>query len=455
MSAQWKETIPGRFERPLDSIELFFSTLAAGGAPLGREHWAISVVGKFHLKHSASDSELEGALRQAWKTMRYDHPEIASFVTGGIKIYEVAEEAAVKNWLAETFIIEPLTASISDLLASFQPKALATCHYLPHTSEILIHSSHWRMDGIGSISLLGNFFQAFAAPRDIVFGDEGMNLTASLDEIAGFETDKSPEAEESSTALLMEYFGNLPTIGLPTEGNQIPGATHRSEIVLGQKTTAALVAGCRAHNLTVASAMHAASVMATIALNSSQSTGGKYTSFGAINYRPYLPAPHSDPKRHPVSVNMLGLPISLTPSTFAETAMKLKQFYHQPLSLSETNFRSIISPYTRKFTTLAVTPPPPGMPQPSEATLNSVGIVDGLLDRFYGDNIEISNFWLGVEMLSRQLDFYVWTWQSKMVLSGCYNSEFFTDDFTVAFYRNCVDVLNKELQLELGEDWSL
>jgi hypothetical protein len=53
------------------------------------------------------------------------------------------------------------------------------------------------------------------------------------------------------------------------------------------------------------------------------------------------------------------------------------------------------------------------------------------------------------------LDFYVWTWQSKMVLSGCYNSEFFTDDFTVAFYRNCVDVLNKELQLELGEDWSL
>jgi len=330
-----------------------------------------------------------------------------------------------------------------------------TCHYIPHSSEILIHTSHWRTDGIGAIHLLRNFFRALATPRHVEFGGEGKNITPSMDELAGFTIDPTPEADQASTAFAMEYFGNLPTISLPTEANQLPGPTHRSELVLGPKTTATIVAGCKAHNLSIASALHTASILATQSLDPAKSIDKKYTSFGAINYRPYLPSEYSDPSTHPVSVNMLGLPITMTPSTFAETAIQVQKFYKQPLSLEETNFRSIMAPYIRKFTAMAITPPPPDMAIPSEPTLNSVGIVDNFLDKTYGDKIEITKFWLCVEMLTRQLDLYVWTWEGRMVVSGCYNSKFFTDDFTVLFYRKCIEILVKELDLDIGEDWLL
>ena len=100
----WKEISPGRFERPLDSIELFFQALAAGGAPLKREHWTVTAVAKLQRKASADNTET--ALKHAWKTMRYDHPQIACFADGATKVYEVPDDDAVDSWMASTFIVE-------------------------------------------------------------------------------------------------------------------------------------------------------------------------------------------------------------------------------------------------------------------------------------------------------------------------------------------------------------
>ncbi|KAE9363382.1 hypothetical protein N431DRAFT_450159 [Stipitochalara longipes BDJ] len=454
LSSEWKETSPGHFERPFDSIEFFFRSLGELGTPLGKEHWSVTFGAQFHL--DLPTDEAEHALRNAWTTMRHDHPEIASFAQGNTKVYEVPNETSLKTWLAETFIVESATTTKERLYETFGLPRLATCHYLPHSSEIVIHTSHWRMDGVGSLHFLRNFFLALITPRQVVFGNEGRNLTPGLDEIAGFAAEaKSPEDDQASTELMLKYFANLPTIGFPTNDTPIPGPTHRTELVLGPKTTAAIVAGCKASNLTVASAMHAASILATRELDTTSPANTNYTSFRPVNYRPFLPAPYNDPNINPVSVVILGLPITFVPTTFAEVSKETQISYKQPLALTETKFQSMMAPYVKKFAATATMPPPPGAPQPSDPMLNSVGVVDNFLDSKYGDKLEITSFWLGVEMLTKQLNLYVWTWQEKMVFSGCFNSAFYGDEFTVGIYKKVVGILAKELDLKIGEDWSL
>ena len=184
--ASWKETSPGHFERPFDSIERFFLAIGRGSLALNREHWAVSIFAQF--ESNASREDTETALRHAWKTMRYDHPSLASIAREEIKMYEVPDQVALDAWLDRTFILESASTTKDELLALFRPSALASLHYLPHTSEILIHSSHWRIDLVGAISLLQNLFSAVDKPRPIDFGDEAANLSPSRDEAANYSS---------------------------------------------------------------------------------------------------------------------------------------------------------------------------------------------------------------------------------------------------------------------------
>ena len=108
--------------------------------------------------------------------MRNDHPQLACVVYEETKIYDVPDSTALNKWADETFIVAPASATKEELLESFRPSALATLHFLPSKSEIIIHSSHWRIDFVGALSLVQNLFDAIAKPRPVQFGDEGRNL---------------------------------------------------------------------------------------------------------------------------------------------------------------------------------------------------------------------------------------------------------------------------------------
>ena len=229
--AAWKETSPGHSERPFDSVERFFLAINRGSLALNREHWAVTIFARFET--SASLEETETALRHAWKTMRYDHPSLACIARDETKSYEIPDQPALDGWLEKSFIIESTSTTKDDLLASFCPSALASLHYLPNTSEILIHTSHWRIDLVGAISLLQNIFSAVDKPRPIEFGNEGANLSPSRDEAANYsqldQLGSSAEAEQvdkAATDVVMHVLSNLPSAGLPAQNvNQLPGGT--------------------------------------------------------------------------------------------------------------------------------------------------------------------------------------------------------------------------------------
>lgn len=442
----WEETSPGRFERPLDTVELLFKTIADAGAPLQREHWAVRVFARFSLDHSSGDAE--HTLRHAWKTMRYDHPQIASYAEGKTKVYEVPTNSTVDSWLAKTFhVVVSITAD--DLVEKLQPCPMSTIYFLPHTSEIVICASHWQIDGIGALGLLHNFFEAVAQPRHLEFGTEGKNLSPGLNEAAGFPTSVTEEDERAASKLLNQYIGNLPSIGLPANfNNPVLGATRRAMLVLSPVTTSKIVRACKIHDFSVTTALHAALVLATKQMDMSRPQTQRYTSWASFSLRPYLTSPYNILSSHPVSAYLVGFPLTIIPSTFTEHASQLRSFYKQLSSpTSNTNFLTYVKAYISQCTYFFGQSPSAATPMPTEPMLDSVGVADRYLKSTYGGTVEVTDFWLGSETLTAQLTSYVWTWQGKMTFNVCYNEHFYEAELVMDFLNRLVNILLEELGL--------
>lgn len=400
----------------------------------------------------------ESALRHAWKTLRYDHPQIACIAHGDTKVYEVPSNAALDSWLDETFIISPAMATKEELLKSFRPSTQATLHYLPHSSEIIIHTSHWRTDFIGGLGLLRNLLSAFIEPRHVQFGDEGKNLSPSRDEVAKFSSSGfaelpaiAQERNKAATDLVMQMVGNLPSIGLPTQKSHLsPGGTLRSGLTLEPSATSAIISASKKRGLTVTTALHAALIVATQQVASVSSSSNTYTSWGIFNIRPLLPAPYDNFALHPAVVQIIGLPLTLHTSSYADLAFQLKHYYKQtiPPSADSRIHEGVIVPFTNQMTDLAGQSPPADLPAPTEPILISMGILDGYLNCDYRDIIEVKDFWIGLEVTTPQLVCYLWTWQSRMTLSALYNEVFYERHFIQDFLKRVIDVLSAELEIK-------
>ena len=464
----WTEVSPGRWKRPFDTLEKFYRAIAAGGIQSGREHWTISIAVRFRLDSFTGD--IEEALRHAWKTMRFDHPQIAAVADRDMYVYEVPTAATLNSWLADTFIVAPSTTTVEDLYATFKPSSLASLHYLPHTSQILLHSSHWRLDGLGAMHLLNQLFEAVIKPRSIIqFGSEPENLSPSLDEATGVSASRTtPDVEDTATKLLIEFVGNLPSIGVPMRANIVdgPGATRRSEIDFDPKLTSELLSVCKSRGFSITTATHAAIVNVTQQLEDERERTGptnqtektndrklsddstasatsatpapsKYTSLMIFDFRRHLPAPYNNTAAHPISVYHTGLPISVTsPSSFSTTAAHLNESYKR--SFGAADAFAVVAAYVRKLEAVVTSAPPPGTPPPTQPALSSLGIVDHILRNEYvnddasaatavastaaaSSRVSITGFWLGVEMLTPGLMMHVWTQAGRLKVSACYN----------------------------------
>lgn len=449
----WKETTPGRFERPFDSIELFFLTLVRLMAPMKREHWSINLVAQFRAR--LAPDEVLCRFKNAWITMRYDHPEIACTAEDDTKVYQVPDPLALDAWVRETFVVAADTDKVEDVVASFQPQSLPSMHFFPRSCEVLINISHWRTDGHGSINLLNNFFKAVGRPRAVEFGDEGKNLSPSMDEAASFTTaavgGNESQFNQRATDLMSTYINNMPSISLPHKSQAImPLGTRRVEHQFDAKTTSKIISACKKIDLSVTMAFHAAMIQVTQQLAPKESSANKYTSLITFSLRPGMPSPFNDSAAYATSVYIIGLPLVVAPSTFQQNLVQLRPFYKRPLPPSpESDLAPIVVPYSRGMTELVRRPPQTDVPPSTEPSLSSLGVVDRYLGSGHGD-VEVVRFAVGVEMQTRQIACHLWTWRGRMVLSACYNEAFYEEQFVRDFLARIEGVLFVELGVDMG-----
>lgn len=387
-------------------------------------------------------------MKEAWKAIRYRHPTIAAFPDSGKYVYEVPDSVAVDCWLEETFTTVSPPTTTDDLHATFKPGKYAQLYYIPRTSEIMIHSSHWRIDGIGYLHLLHHFFEAVANPKPVNFGNEGKNLSPGLDEVMSIPEPWTEEAGQAGQNALIDYFKNLPTIGMKTGPEQVPGATRRCRMTLSPEETSAVIAGCRSKGFSVTSGIHAAVVCVAQKQADPDIPATKYTSLLPWDFRKYCPAPY-DGADHPVASYHSGFPGTLKPSTFLENASQWREIYSRDPTSKEWGVFDWHAAYVRFAITSFTQPPPPGFIPPTEPGISSLGNIDQFVKGEYGDGaVEMEDLWLGVETLTRQILSHVWTRQGRMTLSACYNKNFYDADFVEEYLNDVKGELLKGLGIE-------
>ncbi|KAL9595033.1 MAG: hypothetical protein Q9219_006683 [cf. Caloplaca sp. 3 TL-2023] len=443
----WRQTRPGYFERPLTCVEAFFKQLAQSGIQIDREHWAVRVHAHFCLENSAEDPE--AALRHAWKTMRFDHPEIASFAKGEARVYQVPDLDDLLSWLTDTFVVTR-DGTVDDLLASLRPYHFPRLYFLPHHSDLLIQIPHWHIDGIGSICLLNNLFEALANPRHVAFGTEPARLSPGLEQAANLPMDSQRTHDRAASDLLTTFTDNLPSMSVPMEyPDAIPGATGRLAITLQDDIVQSICRLCRARKITVTAMIHAALIAATQELAEPDVKRHNYTSWGTFSLRPYLAPAFVDPKAHPVSLFLCGMPLSIRPADFFTNVSQLNGFYKKLATPdSRVTIWPLLAPFIDKCAAAARQPPREDTPPAIGPVLSSIGIADRHLKSQYGNKVTVSKFWLSSEVLSGEPLVYLWTWQGIMNLSVCYNKSLHTSDRMQRLLEVTQDILLEQLNVQ-------
>lgn len=155
----WKATQPGRWEKDVDEIEEFYTSLKFF-AGTGRVFFAmtglisLSVTVESGPSLQETGAKVEKALAKAWLRLRYDHPTIVSRVEYNVaepkyeKVYETFTDSSPQGkWVQETFrTVEErvsgldwcnLDPPVPDLPTLFLVKPLSTDKGVFHADLVL------------------------------------------------------------------------------------------------------------------------------------------------------------------------------------------------------------------------------------------------------------------------------------------------------------------------------
>jgi len=446
---------PGHYQRPIGENENFIKAIGDRAHAAAREQWSITSKGSFKLTEPLKAVDLSTKLRCVWKALRYKHPSTVSTAEEEMLNYVVPDINALDRWAKETFFVHDEKISADDLIASFRPSPFVTAHYLSESSELILHTAHWRTDGFGALQLLNAFFDAFSPladqdPVNLPWGREVDRLVPSIEEVLNLSNDATPEINAAADQYISTIAYTKGAVGVSYRGDKstLPSATRSARLRLSQPTSEAISDACKVRNISVLFAVHASVAAITYAGAPVDSKGKHYTSTMRFGLRPYLPEPYCAP---PVASAlytggyMLKVPAS---QSWAENGKQYNEEYHRGVTreflLARRQYALKVQDLMRKPEPTATSLPP------SEVDISSVGDAELLVSTVHrrGDGaLEVQDVSIGVNTLTRQMYCFVWTFRSQMEFNLVFNEAYYDTAFPAELLAKLEEVLEKELQL--------
>jgi hypothetical protein len=386
-------------------------------------------------------------LRQAWKALRFEHPSIACIADGGVLDYHVPHSQELDEWASETFFVMDDKISTDELIATFKPQRYVTLHYLPQSQQIVLHSSHWRMDAIGAQQLLNAFFEAAVShrdPADLSWGTEPARLVPSIEEALNVPAEPTPEIHAEIQRLFGLSMASVGGIGISYLGDEktLPGGTRNARLVLPEATTAAIVKACEERNYTVTGAVHAALAAINYIGAPPESRDKHYTSTLRFNLRPYLPKPFSTPS-HASVLYTSGI-MTKVPAT-QSWAANAKQYSDEYRRGVTSEFLQARKQFAIQMQEILKTMPPM---RPSEIDISSLEYPEPLLSSAHAGergSVEVLSTSVRIETLTRQSYCCVGVFRGQLELNVCYNEGFHDAERVAGLLAALRDVLEREL----------
>ena len=451
----WSQAGPGHYQRPIGENEKFIKAIGDRAHAAGREHWSITSKGSFKLTEPLKAVDLSTELRCAWKALRYEHPSIASTAEEETLNYVVPDPDALERWSKETFFVHDEKISADDLIASFKPSRFVTAHYLSQSSELILHTAHWRTDGFGALQLLNAFFDAFSAlagrdPADLPWGREVDRLVPCIEEILNLTDDATPEMNTAADQYISTIAHTKDAVGVSYRGDRstLPAGTRSARLRLSQPFSKAISEACKARDISTLSAVHASVAAITYAGAPVDSKDKHYTSTMRFSLRPYLPEPYGTPPFASALYTggyMLKVPAS---QSWAENAKQYNDEYHHGVTreflLARRQYALKVQALMRKHEPAATSLPP------SEVDVSSVGDAELLVSPTHireDGALEVLDVSIGVETLTRQMYCFVWTFRDQMEFNLVFNEAYYDTAFPAELLAKLKEVLKEELQL--------
>jgi hypothetical protein len=499
---QWQEVRPGRWERGIDEVEQFYTSLAKSYQGSGRNFFAITGFVSFSVKTYGSVSQektariVEDALQKAWVRLRFDHPTIASWVEWDSKrkcckkIYESpAGQDALQSWLETTFVTVPNAISGLEWCNSDPPVPELPTLFLIWSSpcgdgllrgDLVLRAHHDIIDGVGTLMLFDNLFahaaRAYERGSDYplpCFGIEYANLSPPFRVAAGLKPSMSPEQRERFESI-MAYNASIEqdrieVASIPFErGKRLPGKHQRVAVTLPAQQTTAILSACRRLGLSVTHAYHAAIALAVRDVQDRRERERlvRYISYSLINERghclsPYDTSLHAATVYHSVSCRQLIVDTmvpSVTASSsrtdvsreeFLRVTTTVRDFYqairedNDHIQMIPARYASNTTPYPHDD----ATPPVPAPNQSPSASISSLGVVDNVISPSHGA-FELQDPWVTGEELGTGLGLFLATWKGVLTLSAAYNDAWHDKEEVVEFLERCNAIVVQGLGLE-------
>lgn len=442
----WTEISPGHFQRPIGENETFIKKIGDPGHALGHEHWAINAdatIAPRPTEHHVKNFE------RAWKAFRFVHPSIAAVASETVIDYTVPDSEALDNWAAETFVVHDDNTTREDIAAGMKPTPFVVLHLFLKTGDVLLHTSHWRSDGIGVLHLLNDYMKLAASedvkdPASLAWGQEGSRLAPSIEEAAGIALEANDKITAEAEKWVKTFHGAAGAVGVdcPAAKETVPAGTRTARSNFPETTSDAIVKACKARKISVTSAVHAAIASTNWAFAPADGKSKHYTSTIRAALRPYLPEKFHGPA-YAAALYTSGYMHSIPAGhSFQENAEQINSLYRQGLSVE---FLEAHRQYALNVIDM-IKSTPPDAPAPSDVDISSVGIVDNVITPVQGA-FEVTSVSVGVEVLTRQMVCFVWTFRGKLSMNLVYNEAFYPPGVPVAFLEEVKRTLTRELEV--------
>ncbi|KAK9350788.1 hypothetical protein V1523DRAFT_428700 [Lipomyces doorenjongii] len=485
----WAATKLGRWERDIDEVEQFYTTLARRYEGTGRTFFAMTA----HITFTVSDNESMGAtsqrvisaIRQAWLRIRYDHPAIASWVEYQAderkcrKVYETCStnESQQQAWLDETVRPVPTTQTAEEWCNSDPPVPKIPTLFLIYNNlpsggkmsfDLVLRSHHDIVDGIGSLILLNNLMKyasaAFENPRDFhipAFDNEWKNLSppfrvaASLPERLTAEQELKLQQTKEQKELCMK---DVEIATVPYDDSKtVPGTHQRMSLTLTSNDTQRLLTACKRIGASVTHVYHASAAVVLFGFQkqSTKERKVRYVNYSLINERGRCLEPYSSPSHavsvyHSVSgeslaidskIPALGDPRSSAKAELRELRKVIEQVKDYYVDIRDDKEHVYLVPAywglgTPPYPAGHESPPIPAANTMPSVSISSMGVIDKIIPERYGA-IEIHSPWVAGEELGNGFGLFLGTFRGCMELSIAYNDAWHTKEEAVSFIAKC------------------
>ena len=450
----WSEVRPGHYQRPIGENEKFIKAVGDRAHASGREHWSITCSASFILTKPLNEDTLYTQLRNAWKALRFEHPNIAATAEEETLNYIVPNKETLEAWAKETFFIHDTdkTVTADDLTATFRPHPQLTAHYLPETSQLVIHTAHWRTDGFGALQLLNAYFENWSNlpenhPAEFPWGQEVERLLPSVEHILNLPITATPEIDAATENYISTLAYARGAIGLSYKGDKrtLPSGTRSARLRLSESDTNAISEVCSAQSISVLSAVHASVASITCAGTPADSKSDKhYTSTVRLSLRPHLPEPYNSSRS--ASGLYTGGYFYKVPAS-QSWSMNAKQYdeeYRRGVTsdflMTRRQYALRVQEIQRKAAVPAEGPPP------SEVDISSVDDANLLVEsdhRGLEGSIEVVDVSVGVETLTRQMYCFVWTFRNQIEFNLVYNEAYYDQSFAGKLLDSLQDEISR------------